>query len=174
MEPKEAGGKTGVAFERRFERIHDKLVATAVAGRDEAQPAAAIDQQRSEFCVLFAQLVPGVLEPARSEVTVKLDLDGPASLVDGVSAETPSLYRHSGQLTSPAVDLCATVCDQRVEIGRPDQTATRTFHQRSQCNVPVGGLRATDLRGDVCPTVRLARIDGFEERRIFIGQIGGG
>ena len=174
MEPEEAGGKTGVAFEHRFERVHDGLVATAVARHDESPPAAAIDQERSEFRVLFAQFVAGVLEPARSEIAVNLDLDGPTSLVDGVSPEAPGLDRHRGQLTGPAVDLRATVCDQRIEIGRPDQTATRALHQSGQCNVPVGRFGAADLRGDVCPTVRLARIDGLEERCIFVGRTRGG
>src|SRR5258708_840075 len=119
MEPEQTRWKASVACEDPFQRVHDGVVPPAVAGHDEAPSAAAVDQQRPELGVLFAQFVSGIFQPARSEVAVQFDLDGPTTLVDDLASETSGLDRHRSQLTRSAVDFRAAVGDQWVEIGRP-------------------------------------------------------
>jgi hypothetical protein len=82
--------------ESRFQCIHDRRVAAAVSGYDQAEPTARFLKNLPKTFVLEAKFIGCVLETPRPKISMQFDFNWPALLIDGLLGYLRGVESHGG------------------------------------------------------------------------------
>src|SRR5437763_9734173 len=78
MQHEQSGRESTTLLQCLLQRLHDGIITTAISGHDEAEALARVDQNLPQAFILMPQLISGILQSPRTEVTVQFYLDWPA------------------------------------------------------------------------------------------------